>query len=82
MIAYECPRCGIGIEGQTGFNTMKGMPDPGDVMVCVYCSSIGVLNADGTVREADQEERLMMMQQNEVQQALSFAYRFQKSMKQ
>jgi hypothetical protein len=81
---YDCPRCGFGLDEQTEFKhgakVGAGMPGPDDVLVCVYCSGIGVVEHDGvTVRAADLEERLMFMQQSDVQQALSFAYQFQKS---
>jgi hypothetical protein len=83
---YDCPRCGYGIDAQTEFKhgakVGAGMPGPGDVLVCVYCSGIGVVEHDGTtVRPADPEERLMFMQQSDVQGALTFAYQFQRQRK-
>ena len=84
--SFDCPRCGAGIDAHTQFKPGAkigaGLPGPGDVVVCVYCSGIGVVERDGeTVRRADGEERLMLLQDKGVRGALSFAYQFQRKWK-
>jgi len=77
MIEYACPRCGIAIDAQTHWNQLKTKPDIGDVLICLYCSDIGIVTTTG-VRSTEGVERMTMMQQPEIQSALGYAFRFQK----
>lgn len=57
----RCPVCRMKVDAVTSVSDIAPQPgqiapQPGDLTACIYCWSIGVWVADGTVRPATPEE--------------------------
>jgi hypothetical protein len=62
MMEHRCHVCYRVIDAVTSVSNMEPqpgesiLPQPGDLTACVYCWSIGVWEADGSIRTATPEE--------------------------
>jgi hypothetical protein len=51
-----CPVCGKLLNMAVSVALEIRAPKTGDISICVYCETINVFQADGSLREADVEE--------------------------
>lgn len=56
-LRVRCPACQSTIDGHTGLSDQnEAAPEPGDLMICVYCSTISVLQSDQSLKLLETSE--------------------------
>lgn len=53
-----CPHCGALAEATTCVSDpgTRKVPEPGSVMICMYCAGLGIFTEDGQIRKMEEEE--------------------------
>ena len=54
--AMICPHCGRLNDAATPIHSPRDVPGPDSAMICIECSGISIITADGTPREATPQE--------------------------
>lgn len=60
----RCPNCGNLADGATAYDGSEAAPSPGNYLVCLYCSSIGMYNEDYSIKQLAEQDLVQLEQED------------------
>lgn len=70
MPVSRCPHCGEVLNGATDTVRDVRRPQPGDILICVYCAAVNQLGADMMLKPVTGDELILALSDPDVKLAV------------
>lgn len=71
MPSSRCPSCGQELDGATDTVRDVRRPQPGDILICVYCAAVNKLGEDMMLEPVAGDELILMLADPDVKEAVA-----------